>query len=681
MRKTAEKTDVLPQPITVRPQERNLDELLATEWLLANRTGAYASSTVLGCNTRRYHGILVAASVPPVGRIVALANVMEQVVIGDTVYELATNEFPDAFSPQGMVHLVEFRNDVAPTFLFRLGEVELVKRIILAPSKNAAAVQYTFNGGPHGPSGDCDITLHLRPFAGMRDFHALREESAPRRMTFESIDRGVTIQDRGSPKHALYLTSQEARFHPDVQWWNRFRYRTDEARGEHGTEDLYSPGVFSYRPDNGRPVQLNASLDDPEIPGFETTLRSRRQLLSKLAGALCEDFDETARRLAIGSDSFVVTRAMPSGASSATIVAGYHWFADWGRDAFIALPGLSLTTKRYDVARQVFATFAGRITDGMIPNRFDDYSSTAHYNSIDASLWFIVAADRYLTATRDRRFWADVLSPAAATILQAYQSGTRFDIHADADGLLTGGSPDTQLTWMDAKIGDTPVTPRHGKAVEVNALWYAAHKIMGDRSKGIDSDLADYYAQQSELIASSFARTFWNPHANCLYDCVRDGETDYSIRPNQLLAVSLPHSPLSREQQHAILNVITEKLLTPFGLRTLSPDDPRYCGHYGRNADHRNRAYHQGTVWAWLLGAYVEAYLRLHRDDPGAVDHTEDLLSAFEGHLYSEGLGLISEIFDGDPPHHPHGCIAQGWSVAEILRAKQLVTQYRRRLA
>jgi predicted glycogen debranching enzyme len=681
MGKTAEKTDLLPQPIIVRPDEHELDELLATEWLLSNRIGAYACSTVLGCNTRRYHGLLVAATVPPVGRIVALASVMERVVIGETVYELATNEFEDTFSPEGMVHLVEFRNDVAPTFVFRLGEVELVKRILLAPNKNAAAVQYTFDGHARAASGRPDITLHLRPFAAMRDFHSVREADRPRTMIFESAERGVMVQDRSDPKHSLYLTSQDAGFQPDAQWWNGLRYRTDESRGAHAREDIYSPGVFTYRLDNGEPVQFNASLDHPEIPGFETTVGSRRQRLGELAGSIGEDGDETTRRLGVATDAFVVNRPLPSGASSATILAGFPWFADWGRDAFIALPGLLLTTKRYELARQVFSTFAGRIGEGMIPNRFDDYSSTAHYNSIDASLWFIIAAERYLTATGDQRFWADVLSPAAVGILQAYQSGTRFDIHADADSLLTGGSADTQLTWMDAKIGGDPVTARHGKSVEVNALWYAAHRIMGQRSQGVDNDLADYHSQQGEVIASSFVRTFWNAHLECLYDCVRDGEVDYSTRPNQVFAVSLPYSPLSRKQQVGVLNAITEKLLTPFGLRTLAPDDPRYCGVYGCDADQRNRGYHQGTVWAWLLGPYIEAYLKLHGDNGRTVDHAEHLLEAFDGHLCSEGVGFISEIFDGDPPHHPHGCIAQGWSVGEILRAKQLVAEYRRRLA
>jgi len=668
MSEATTKRKVLPEPIVVRRQGRELDELLETEWLISNRIGAYASSTVLGCNTRRYHGLLVASAAPPVARMVALATVMEEVISGQTLYRLATNEFPNAFSPRGMVHLVEFRDDAAPTFLFRLGEMELVKRLILADHKNAVAVQYTLTGG--------DAVMDLRPFAAMRDFHSLRSLDQPHQMTFETADKGLLVQDRARPDHGLYMLSQEASFKPEPQWWRQFLYRKDLSRGQEGLEDLYSPGVFSYQLLDGQSVQFNASLDIPVAPGFDGTMRSRHRRLVDLARSV-RDCDETTRRLAIASDAFVVQRGFPPAGSSATILAGFHWFADWGRDAFIALPGLLVETGRFDLARQVFSTFAGAVSEGMLPNCFDDYSSAAHYNSIDASLWFIIAAERYMEATGDAVFWRDVLMPAARGILEAYQSGTKFDIRADADGLITGGSGDTQLTWMDAKIGPDVITPRHGKAVEVNALWHSAHRIMGERCASFDLALAGHYRFQADLIASAFVRAFWNAPARCLYDCVREGQPDASVRPNQIMAVSLPHSPLAAEQQACVLDAVTDKLLTPFGLRTLSPDDPRYAGHCSGSPQERDRAYHQGTVWAWTMGPYVEALLKVRGTAADTLARADGVLRAFDDHIRAAGLGYISEIFDGQPPHYPRGCIAQAWSVGEVLRAKRLLAKCR----
>jgi len=670
MDRTAE--ELRSPPVVVRRRDGDLDELLAREWLISNRIGAYASSTVLCCNTRRYHGLLVAATVPPMGRIVALSTVMEQLSTDRAAYELGMNEFPGAFAPMGMVHLEQCRLDAAATFIFRLEQMELRKEVILADRANAVAVQYTLTGG--------SATLRLRPLVAMRDFHRLRPPGQDPKITFETDPGGVVVQDRSGAGRSLYLLSNDASFQGAPQWWRQFHYRADFARGHHGREDLYSPGVFTYDLIDGKSVQFNASLDEPIAVGFETTVRRRRRRLEKLTASVGDDADEATRRLAAATDAFVVQRGSPAATSSATILAGYHWFADWGRDAFVALPGLLLSTGRFDLARRVFTTFVDKIADGMIPNRFDDYAAAAHYNSIDASLWFIVAAERYIRATGDIAFWREVLMPAALTIVGAYQGGTRFDIRADGDGLLTGGAVDTQLTWMDVKLGDEAITPRHGKAVEVNALWYNAQRILAERCRGIDDTMARHYDTQADLMAPAFVRTFWNDEGGCCYDCVTEGHADASIRPNQIFAVSLPYSPLTVEQQHGVLRVVTEELLTPVGLRTLSPRDPRYRSRYGGSWESRDRAYHQGTVWAWLLGAYVEAYLKLEGDKPFAVARANELLGAFDDHLLEAGLGYVSEIFDADPPHRPRGCIAQAWSVAEILRAKKLVSQHARRL-
>lgn len=657
--------DVLPEPIVIHCRDRRIEGLLSCEWLTSNRIGAYASSTAAGCNTRRYHGLLVAATEPPMGRLVALSQVSEQLLVGEAAYDLATIEFPDTLRPNGVANLVEFRNDVAPTFVHRAGGLEVTKEIILADSANTVAVRYTARGG--------EAVLRLMPFVALRDFHHLRKFRADHQMTFETTPSGAVVHDRSGPLPPLYLSAGQAPFEPAPQWWYRFHYRADLARGQEGFEDLYSPGEFVFELSDGQPREFTASLGEPRTLGFDETVSQKRHRIAEVVGGLGGGADVTTRRLAAASDAFIVQRHFPSASAAWTILAGYHWFADWGRDAFIALPGLLLATGRFDRARDVFRTFADHIADGMIPNRFDDYSAAAHYNSIDASLWFIVAAERYLQASGDEDFWQTTLMPAAVAILRAYQDGTRFDIHADADGLLMGGSHRTQLTWMDVALGEEVVTPRHGKCVEINALWHSAHRIIAERCRGIDGDLAERCRTQASLIASALNRAFWNDQADCLHDCITDGQPDPAIRPNQIFAVSLPHSPLPPERQASVVRVVQEKLLTPMGLRSLSPEDPRYRRRYGGSWESRDRAYHQGTVWAWLIGPFIEAYLRVHDAGSFAIAQARQWMSAFDEHLEVAGLGTVSEIFDGDPPHAPRGCIAQAWSVGEVLRAKRLV--------
>jgi predicted glycogen debranching enzyme len=655
----------LPDPLTVAVREDEIDALLEREWLLSNKIGAYASSTVIGCNTRRYHGLLIAADPAPAGRIATLATVMEELVVDGQRYELAVNEFPGSFTPGGITHLAEFRNDAAITFVYRVGGAELTKEIVLAESANAVALRYTLRGA----AGE----LCLRPFVALRSYHELRRTDDPHNITFATEPEGVVVQDRDAAFPELHLLSKEADFDTGPEWWRQFRYRTDIARGQDGLEDLYTPGRFRYTLGEGESCQFTASLRDPVPVGVATTIDRRRDRLASLAGA---GSDELSRRLAVATDAFPVKRYFPDTAPSTTILAGYPWFADWGRDAFIALPGLLLSTRRFDVAREAFRTFGEHLGEGMVPNRFDEYSSAAHYNSIDASLWYIAAAGRYVEAGDDGNFWRNFLMPTCDTILRAYQQGTQFDIHADADGLLTGGSDRTQLTWMDAALGDEVVTSRNGKAVEVNALWHSAHRMMAQQCRGVDDALADHYAHQADLIGPAFVRAFWFEDGRYLYDCVGPGGSDASIRPNQIFAVSLPHSPLSPDQQADVVRTVTKHLLTPRGLRTLSPEDDNYRGRYGGSWESRDRAYHQGTVWAWLIGGFIEAYLKVENFTPFALAQAQQWLDGFAEHLNEACLGHISEIFDGDAPHAPRGCSAQAWSVAEVLRALQLVRQH-----
>jgi len=505
----------------------------------------------------------------------------------------------------------------------------------------------------------------------MRDFHHLRKVHEPHQMTFSQDAQGLIIEDRhkASPPLRILCPGQlDCR----PQWWYRFIYRAELARGMEGCEDLYTPGCFRLRLTDGQSCQFTASVGDESVLDFDAAIQARRDRLVEIVSETGNS-DQATRRLAMAADAFVVKRHFQTGPSKSTILAGYHWFADWGRDAFIALSGLLLSTRRFDLARQVFTTFASSLSEGMIPNRFDDYGGPPHYNSIDASLWFIIAADRYVEATDDMEFWASTLAPAVVKILQAYHDGTRFDIHADQDGLLMGGSPKTQLTWMDAKFGDEAITPRHGKAVEVNALWHCAHRIMARRCSGLDAAQASFYAQRASGIASAFNATFWNYQAACLYDCVSDSKPDAAIRPNQIFAVSLPYSPLEPSRQKDVLGVVRRHLLTPMGLRTLSPVDSRYCRQCAGSWEARDRAYHQGTVWAWLIGPYVEAYLRVHGTAEESLAAAARLLAPLEAHLDDAALGYVNEIFDGDAPHAPRGCVAQAWSVGELLRVKLMI--------
>jgi predicted glycogen debranching enzyme len=660
-------TPATPEPIVIPCAGRAIADLLEAEWLIANQIGAYASQSVTGCNTRRYHGLLVAATKPPVGRLTALSQLHERLAVGAGTHDLSTFEFPNTIHPRGASLLHEFVNDVVPRLVFRIGALTLTKEILLAEAANAVAVRYTLRGG----SGE----LRVRPFVALRDFHNLRRAHEPNLLTFELTDSGAVVNDRMHPAGALYLAARGASFEPDPQWWYRFHYRADHSRGQDADEDLYCPGCFVMRLADGEPAQFTASLSDPRQVDFDDTAGRRRLHMQELVAGLGSDAGEFCQHLAVASDAFVVRRHFPNLPPSWTVLAGYHWFADWGRDAFIAMPGLLLCTKRFAQAREVFRTFAENISQGMVPNRFDDYSTLAHYNSIDASLWFIIASERYVEATGDMTFWRRTLLPAIQRILDCYQEGTRFDIHADADGLIMGGSYDTQLTWMDVKLGDEAITPRHGKCVEINALWHSAHRILARRCREIDPQLAERSAAKAEMIAQAFNKAFWYDLGEYLCDCLPDGMRDASIRPNQVLAVSLPYSPLPADRQAAVVRLVSQRLLTPMGLRTLDPADPRYRRGYGGSWESRDRAYHQGTVWAWLIGPFIEAYLKVQNFKPFALAQASKWLDGFNDHLRTAGVGYISEIFDGDAPHSPRGCIAQAWSVGEVLRARRLIDE------
>ncbi len=653
----------LPEPIAVDCRGLDPAAMLQREWLVANRLGAYASGTVLGANSRRYHGLLIAATLPPVGRQMMVSNLHEQLVVGSRRYDLSTFRFTDTYHPEGFRHLVRFVNDAGPTWEFRCGDCTVTKEVTMAENANVSAVRYRVEG-PRS------VKLLVRPFVALRDFHGTRQAGSD--LFFAAAPGGVLVEDRLLHAPPVWLGWEGATFRSDAQWWHRFEHPTDMLRGQEGYEDLYSPGFFEHALEPGQAAQLTFACERTGPIDFDGTLAARQQRLERLVAGVGAPADRTTKRLAMAADPFLVVRDTRAG-SSTSILAGYHWFADWGRDTFISLPGLTLLTGQLDRARQILLTFAEAIRDGMVPNRFDDYGGSPHYNSIDASMWFVHAVDRYIRTTGDTDAWRrDFMAPVGA-ILRAYHDGTHFDIHADADGLVAGGNRETQLTWMDAKFAGQAITPREGKAVEVNALYLEGLHIMAERCRGLDDKAADHFAAEAQRVGESFARSFWYAEGGYLYDCLGPNGPDASLRPNQAIAIAQRHCPLPIEQQRSALQRVAEQLLTPVGLRTLAPTDGRYCGSLGVTWESRDRAYHQGTVWPWLIGPFIQAYLKVNEFSDAARAQAARWLEPFDAHLEQAGLGSVSEIFAGDAPHAPAGCIAQAWSVAEVLRAKLMV--------
>ncbi len=655
----------------VLPDAQSFDQLLTKEWLLTNGRGGYASSTIIGCDTRRYHGLLIGSLSPPVKRIVALSNCLETVACAAGAFELSSFEFNGVFHPQGYRYLRRFRRDIAVHLEYQLPVAKVTKSIYLLPQVDTVAVAYEFSGLAE------PIQFTLRPFAALRDFHSLLKSGDS--LTCERAEGDILICRRAPGYGELFIKCPGGDFEQDEQWWHNLVYRRENEAGQDFTEDLWSPGAFNWKVSGPTTVVLWAGLVDKVDPG-ELTLPTLDAVRSSLwrqyrkIAAPAKD-DSTRAALFIAADQFVVQRRR-----SQTILAGYPWFADWGRDAFVALPGLLLATQRFDEAKSVLETFAAATTEGMIPNCFDDYDGTPHYNSIDASLWFINAAFEYLKATADVKMFRDRLLGVVLSIVDSYQQGTRFNIRSDSDGLITGGSSETQLTWMDAKYEGVAFTPRYGKCVEVNALWYNAimrlARFCAEYGSIGPEQKVGTYERLAAKVKGSFCNLFWNETTGYLNDCVLpDGSLDTSLRPNQIFAVSLPFSPLAAEQQERVVRIVGERLLTPCGLRTLDAADPRYIGIYAGPRRQRDMAYHQGTVWPWLLGPFVEAYLKVHNFSRESKNTAAKLLKPLITHLTQDAcLGQVSEIFDGTPPHHSRGCFAQAWSVAELIRAYLLVS-------
>jgi predicted glycogen debranching enzyme len=654
--------------------EGEIGDLLEREWLITNGLGGYASGTVVGCPTRRYHGTLVWSRMPPLQRFVMLANTLERLIMpsGEEV-DLSTFEFNGAIHPQGYAKLVEFDYETAPPepwvrFTWMVGDVKVIKRIRLIHQEPHCTVTYEIlpaSGGTH--------RFMVKPLLAMRDFHYLRRKPSGNPFELQTLPNAVHVRCSLDREATLCLAAsgpmaQQTQFSEAEDWWYNFLYRKEAERQMDCGEDLYGPGWFTVQGEGPLVLQITA------VPGVEDIVEGVRRAWKAPREQPSESWrisgPREAKVLGRAAQQFLVERRTTSGASMLTILAGYHWFGDWGRDTAIAIPGILLSTGRFEEARDVLTTFADHQQNGLIPNVFDDRGAGCAYNSVDASLWFVRIVEQLAEATQDQGIWQGKLGRAVRNVVESFLVGTDYDIRGQEDGLLWCGNEHTQLTWMDAKFNDRAITPRHGMPVEINALWIHALHVAASHAVGDAGEKANEWGLLARKARQRFAEAFWYEEGGYLYDVVRDDFHDTSLRPNQAIALAMPDCPLTVEQQKRALQAVQERLLTPYGLRTLSPNHPDYKSRCDGSWSDRDEAYHQGTVWPWLIGPFVEAYLRLNEHSQEARDQARAWLEPLLKHLECDAcLGSISEIFDGDAPHKARGCVAQAWSVSEVLRA------------
>ncbi len=684
----------------------NLSNAETREWLVTNGIGGYASGTVAGLLTRRYHGLLVAALQPPLGRTLLLTKLNEVAVYANLTYSLHTNRWANgSVAPHGYHQIESFSLEgTVPTWRFACADAVLEKRIWMQAGANTTYVRYTLSRATQ------PLKLSLQALVNYRDYHG-DTQSNGWQMKIEPFDRVVSlVEHRGICITAninakpLYLLSDSASVTPAHNWHNGFDLAIERERGLQDREDHLHAATFEVTLNPGESLTFVASTELQSNLDGAAALKSCREREQKLLNLCnldsplerlrqrtktvnrsqdCHDgsdaLSEPLRgRLILAADQFIVDRPVPDAPTGKTIIAGYHWFGDWGRDTMISLPGLTIATGRTEIARSILRTFAKYVDRGMLPNRFPDTGEVPEYNTVDATLWYFEAIRSYYNATADDDLLTE-LFPVLVDIIDWHCRGTRYNIHLDAsDGLLYAGELGVQLTWMDAKVDDWVVTPRIGKPIEINALWYCALRSMAKFARQLGKPSQEYEAISDRILAT-FSR-FWNPGTGYCYDVLDspDGD-DACLRPNQIFAVSLPgigskgYAPLlTTDRQRGIVDTCGRSLLTSYGLRSLDPHDPQYQGQYGGNQLQRDGAYHQGTTWGWLLGAFVLAHLQVYKNTTQA----RQFLAPIAHHLTDRGLGTCSEIFDGDAPMTSRGCIAQAWTVAEVLRAWVAIEQF-----
>jgi len=652
------------------------------EWLVTNGIGGFASGTIAGLNTRRYHGLLMAAMNPPLGRTLLVSQLEESIEYDAARYALGTSRWKGgALSPAGYLNQERFKSSgTTPVWEFACGDALLEKRVWMEQGSNTTYVRYQLLRG-RSPA-----RLEIKALVNYRDYHSTTHAS-DWRMSVERVPRGlrVTAFDGARP---FYVLAGGAESEPAHDWYRNLDLAAERERGLDDSEDILHAGTLRATVEPGRALTVVLSTEaDASLDGAAAQARREgheQRLLNTWAksspGAAAEA-PEWIRQLVLAADQFVVDRPLKADTEAKSVLAGYPWFGDWGRDTMIALPGLTLATGRPEIAKKILSTFARFVDKGSLPNLFPDAGTAPEYNTADAVLWMFEAVRQYFEKTQDIEFLQQ-LFPVLRDVVDWHLNGAinalggaedssyrqmRYGIRVDpGDGLLQAGEPGVQLTWMDAKVGDWVVTPRIGKCVELNALWYNAVMAMSGFARALKLSTTQYefLARRSR---AGFDK-FWNESAQCLFDVIEGPQgTEAAIRPNQIFAVSLAASPLNEERQRKVLSAVARHLLTSNGLRSLAPGEPAYIGRYAGGPRERDGAYHQGTVWSWLLGPFATAHFRLYKNSAQARSFLEPMTR----HLHTAGLGTISEIFDGDAPFAPRGCAAQAWSVAEVLRAWQ----------
>lgn len=653
---------------------QNLETALGREWLETNNLGGFASSTITGANTRRYHGLLTAALRPPTGRVVLLSKFEETLILDGERFDISTNLYqPDVIHPRGFEQQVSFRLDPFPVFTYQVGDVRIEKIVFMPHGENTTVVRYRVQAPNVGVA-----SLEIRPLIAFRDYHSLRREALDIFLQAE-LKTGLVSLFKQDDRSQLLLAHNAAEVSIEGHWYRNFEYPEERARGFDCLEDLFNPCLLIWQLEPDTTCDIIASTGEhaaaTDAASLEESERERRRGVAKnTTGAsddTASDGEDAAfvQSLVAAADQFLVRR----GENLSSVVAGYHWFTDWGRDTMISLSGLAFARREFDPARDILLAFASHMREGVIPNRFPDQDEEPEYNNVDGTLWFVNAVGELVRCRpADIEFVREHLYARLKEFIEWHERGTIYSIHVDDDGLLSAGQEDVQLTWMDAKIGDFVVTPRAGKAVEIQALWYNALRTIEEIAAKLDDDwMRNHCRALAELARASFHGLFWNEAGNCLFDYINPaGEPDASIRPNQIFALSLPHPIVTGSRGRPIVETVERELLTPYGLRSLSPRHPDYHPRYEGDSYARDTAYHQGTVWAWLIGPFINAYLRVHERSPSSLAQARVYLQSFRAHLHEAGVGQVSEIFDGEAPHTARGCIAQAWSVAELLRCE-----------
>lgn len=631
------------------------------EWIVTNGIGGYASGSLICSNSRRYHGLLIAALKPPAGRHMFLSNLLEDLIFENgTSISLSSFKTANGYVNSGFTYLQRVQYDYLPEFIYSYKDIFIKKKVAMKQGQNTTVVNYEIRNGSEA------IVFKLSPLVNYRDHHHssrssylnFRTEAGPKKITISPAGSGIELQ--------LCINYGEFKSFENCYFYNML-YTLEQERGLDSCEDHFMPGSFNVelKPYECKTVSFVVSTeksDVSEIAADKVIEAEERRYLALINKKVYKN--ELLRRLVLAVDNFIVYR---HSTRAKTVIAGYPWFTDWGRDTMIAFSGLTLATGRYEDAKDILYTFSKYVDYGLLPNVFPDHGEKPAYNSVDAALWYFEAVNNYLEYTQDFSFVQQKIYGSLKEICAGFINGTIFDIKMTDNGLVTAGNEYTQLTWMDAKAGDWVVTPRHGMAVEINALWYNALMIMSQLAEKFNDK--DIYNDLANKAKKAFGEVFWNERDCCLYDVVNASGSDASIRPNQIMAVGLSYAVIEGEKAKSVVEKVWKELYTPYGLRTLSINNPQYRGVYSGDILSRDGAYHQGTVWTWPLGRFIKAYVKVNGLTEQARKNAADFIKPFTDHMKDGGLGNISEIFDGNAPHYPRGCFAQAWSVAEILRA------------